>query len=116
MLCIEAAKTPLTSSTDESSAIVSKEKFQFTLDVTGYTPDEITIRVNGSDIVVHGETKDEHIDAQSVHHQQFTRHIKLPSDVNADALSSRYTKDGKITIEASRGSAAPTRTLEIKKE
>ena len=112
VLCIKATKKP-----PHDAVLHHKvENFQLTLDVTGYRPDEISIRVNGRNLVIHGETKDEKA-TDHVHHQQFTRHFTLPADVDVDALSSRYTKDSKLTVEAPRGSISnQVRTLEIKAE
>lgn len=116
VLCIKAVNQ-LSHTDDEDKE--QKENFQVTLDVAGYQPDEITIKVHDRNLIIHGESKQEKDShhGQTSHHQQFTRHFTLPSDVDIDVLSSRYTKDCKITVEAPRGSVSPqTRTLQIKKE
>lgn len=114
VLCIEAgpSKKPT-----EQDVVVSADNFLITLDVSGYSPDELTVRVNAQELIVHGETKDEHNHdhGKSTHHRQFTRRFTLPDDVDVESLSSRYTKDSKITIDAPR-CKSKIRTLEIKEE
>lgn len=96
----------------------SEEPFVLALDVPGYRPDEISIRVKGHTLILHGETRDENanVHGPTSHHQQFTRHFSLPFDIDIDTLSSKYTKDKKLTIEATRGLAASVRQVEIKEE
>ncbi|XP_002166332.1 alpha-crystallin A chain [Hydra vulgaris] len=115
ILHIEAPKKlPVTSESGEST----KETFKCTLDVQGFKPEEISIQVKGRDLVVHGETKTENSGehGSSYHHKQFTKHVALPDDVDPAELSSRYTKDSKLTIEAPRKQLQAPLTLEIKME
>ncbi|XP_002160685.1 uncharacterized protein LOC100205528 [Hydra vulgaris] len=114
ILHIEAPKKlPIASDSAESS-----ESFKCTLDVQGFKPDEISIQVKGRGLVVHGETKTENSGEHglSFHHKQFTRNISLPDDVDPTHLSSRYTKDCKLTIEAPRSLPQAPLKLEIKME
>ena len=115
VLCIKAIDPPNPIDGDKAS---DSDKFMLSLDVKGYRPDEISIRVRGNTLIVHGETRDENANTNGheIHHEQFTRNFTLPYDLNMEALSSKYTKDEKITIEAPRGLNAPMRELEIKKE
>ena len=76
--------------------------FKYSLDVEGYKPDEITIRVDGQKLFIHGESKAEGNSEHGVHsHQkQFTRQVSLPVGFDPSQLSSRYTSDFKLTVEA----------------
>ncbi|XP_065666099.1 heat shock protein 27 [Hydra vulgaris] len=115
ILHIEAPKKcPVKLDTSEST----KENFRYSLDVQGFKPEEISIQVKGRDLVVHGETKTENSGEHglSFHHKQFTRNISLPDDVDPTHLSSRYTKDCKLTIEAPRSLPQAPLKLEIKME
>ncbi|XP_065666103.1 alpha-crystallin B chain-like [Hydra vulgaris] len=96
----------------------TKETFKCALDVKGFKPEEISIQVKGRDLVVHGESKTENSGEHglSFHHKQFTRNISLPDDVDPARLSSRFTKDSKLTIEAPRDQAQAPLKLEIKME
>ncbi|XP_065666992.1 alpha-crystallin A chain-like isoform X2 [Hydra vulgaris] len=115
ILHIEAPKKlHITSGSGEST----KETFKCTLDVKGFKPEEISIQVKGRDLIVHGETKTENSGEHglSFHHKQFTRNISLPDDVDLSQLSSRYTKDFKLAIEAPRSQVQAPLQLEIKME
>ncbi|XP_004212222.2 alpha-crystallin A chain-like [Hydra vulgaris] len=113
VLHIEAPKK-LPATSGEST----KETFKCTLDVQGFKPEEISIQVKGRDLVVHGETKTENSGehGSSFHHKQFTKHVALPDDVDPSELSSRYTKDSKLAIEAPRKQLQAPLKLEIKME
>ena len=116
VLHIEAPKKlPLKSGSDGES---SKDTFKYTLDVQGFKPEEISIQVKGRDLIIHGETKTENKGehGSSLHQKQFTRNVVLPDDVNPSQLSSRYTKDSKLSIEAPRAPPQAPLNLEIKME
>ena len=87
------------------SVEVRDDSFEITLEVAGYSPDEISVRVNNHELIIHGERKDEQehdaIIGKSVQYEQFTRKFDLPDDVDPNTLSSRYSKD-KIIIVAPR--------------
>ena len=88
------------------SVEIKNDSFEITLEVAGYSPDEISVRVNNNQLIIHGERKDEQqhdnsIIGKSVHHEQFTRKFDLPDDVNPDTLSSRFSKN-KIVVVAPR--------------
>ena len=119
VLCIEAVSKPkLTreSSTDDQLVNLS-DNFKISLSVSEYKPDEVSIKVVGRELVVHGETRDEDggEHGQIMHHKQFTRHFNIPEDVNMDSLSSRYNRNGELTIEAARMTKKdlPERHLQI---
>ena len=115
VLHIEAPKKlSLNSDSGESS----KDTFKYTLDVQGFKPEEISIQVKGRDLVIHGEAKTENTGEHglSLHHKQFTRNVTLPEDVDPSHLSSRYTKDSKLSIEAPRSQPQAPVKLEIKME
>ncbi|XP_004207394.1 heat shock protein 30 [Hydra vulgaris] len=115
VLHIEAPKK---SHVNSDSVESTKEVFKCSLDVQGFKPEEISIQVKGRDLVVHGETKSEISSdhGASFHHKQFTRNISLPDDVDPSHLSSRYTKDSKLTIEAQRSLPQAPLKLQIEKE
>lgn len=122
VLCIEGLPSKKIVPQSEQDVVLSENNFLVSLDVSGYSPDELTIRVNGRELIVHGETKDEQqpsnngaTDNANQQRREFTRRFTLPDDVEVDALSSRFTKDCKITIEAPR-EKNQIRTVEIKEE
>jgi len=120
ILCVEGLRATTTNvdTANASDVEVSEDFYQISLDVNGYLPDEISVRVNGRDLIIHGERKDEHDHehGSSTHHQQFTRNFNLPDDVDSNALSSRYSND-RIIVAAPRVPAQPKmRQIEIIEE
>lgn len=117
VLCIEAAKQ-VKSLPENENASPDESKLQLAFNVSGYKPDEISVKVVGRNLVLHGESKNDKTesDGQFVHHKQFTRQIYIPEDVDISALSSRFSKDGKVIIEAPRLAikAPEERQLELK--
>ena len=111
---------------EELEAIVEptqqdENKFKAIFDVTQYKPEEVSVKVQGNRVVIHGEQKsDSKDDDKEVfsHHRQFVRRIVLPETVKLDSLQSKWTKDGKLVIEADKIPTieAECRQLEIKHE
>ncbi|CAH2060791.1 unnamed protein product, partial [Iphiclides podalirius] len=84
---------------NESSIKFDKDKWQINIDVQHFAPDEITVKTADGFIVVEGkheEKKDEH----GFVSRQFTRRFKLPDDINPDAIESRLSSDGVLTVVA----------------
>lgn len=121
VLCIKATKD-IPAEDNLLDDEISLENFSVSLDVGDYKPDEITIRVHGHHLIIRGETKTAKTDSAAgscgdkKNPKTFARHFSLPVDVDIESVSSRYTKDGKITVEAPRKVGAGIRTLEIKEE
>ena len=79
-------------------------KFEVKLNVTNFTPEEITIKVKGNNLLVeakHEEKRDEKHGKQGYVSRQFTRRYILPDDVHLEQLSSSFDAQGKtLTIHA----------------
>jgi len=96
-------------------------KFKAVFDVTKYKPEEVSVKVQGNQVIVHGEQKTESTDYDKdifVQHRQFTRRLVLPETVKLDSLESRWTKDGTLVIEGNKcpSTEAETRQLKIEHE
>ena len=95
-------------------------KFRVNLNVSGYKPDELTVKVQGRDLIIRGEQKSEEKGEESsrYHHKQFIRQFSVPADVNLDELTSKLSKDGKLCVEAPRDPALlpKERVLAIEEE
>ena len=95
-------------------------KFRLNLNVSGYKPDELTVKVQGRDLIIRGEQKSEEKGEESshYHHKKFIRQFSVPEDVNLDALTSKLSKDGKLCVEAPRDPALlpKERVLAIEEE
>ncbi|CAG9796299.1 unnamed protein product [Diatraea saccharalis] len=85
---------------DSGSTIrADKEKFQVNLDVQHFSPDEITVKTADGFLVVEGhheEKQDEH----GYVSRQFKRRYQLPEGCNLDAVESRLSSDGVLTVTA----------------
>ncbi|KPJ00666.1 PREDICTED: protein lethal(2)essential for life-like [Papilio xuthus] len=82
-----------------SSIKADKDKFQVNLDVQHFSPEEISVKTADGYIVVEGkheEKKDQH----GYISRQFTRRYALPEGCTADAVESRLSSDGVLTVTA----------------
>ena len=78
-------------------------KFETKLDVSGFKPEEIKIQLHGKELIVSGERKLE--DGRANRSRGFSHCILLPDDVVVSSVRSRLSKEGLLTIEASRDPA-----------
>ena len=78
-------------------------KFETKLDVSGFKPEEIKIQLHGKELIVCGERKLE--DGRANRSRGFSHCILLPDDVVVSSVRSRLSKEGLLTIEASRDPA-----------
>lgn len=87
---------------DTGSTIkLEKDKWQISVDVQHFAPSEITVKTVNGFIVVEGkheEKQDEH----GFISRQFVRRFKIPEDTNPDAIESRLSSDGVLTVLAAR--------------
>ncbi|XP_045507551.1 protein lethal(2)essential for life-like [Colias croceus] len=84
-----------------SSIKADKDKFQVNLDVQHFSPEEISVKTTDGYIIVEGkheEKKDEH----GYISRQFVRRYALPDGCKADAVESRLSSDGVLTVTAPR--------------
>lgn len=87
------------SSSKSSSVILDKDTFRVTLDVHQFKPEDIEVKVVDKNIVVeakHGERKDEH----GLVSRQFTRKCAIPETVEAELITSSFSSDGVLTVQA----------------
>nr|QNJ44853.1 sHSP21.8 [Agasicles hygrophila] len=85
---------------DSGSTITQdKDKFQVILDVQQFSPNEITVKVNGNSIVVEGkheEKQDEH----GFIMRHFVRRYVLPCTHDVNGVVSSLSSDGVLTVSA----------------
>lgn len=77
----------------------TKDGFQVNVDVQHFDPKEITVKVQGNEVLIEGkheEKKDEH----GLISRQFTRRYSLPAGVDLDKLQSTLSTDGILSIKA----------------
>ncbi|XP_011567533.3 uncharacterized protein LOC105397220 [Plutella xylostella] len=89
-------------SKDSGSTIESdKNKFQVTLDVQHFKPDEISVTVINKEIIIegkHGERLDDH----GVVSRQFLRRYALPVDCDSDDVTANLSSDGILMVCAKK--------------
>ncbi|CAH2061051.1 unnamed protein product, partial [Iphiclides podalirius] len=90
---------------DVGSTIKSdRDKFQVNLDVQHFAPDEISVKTVDGYVVVEGrheEKRDEH----GFISRQFKRRYALPEGCNPEAVESRLSSDGVLTVVAPKESS-----------
>ncbi|XP_003701705.1 protein lethal(2)essential for life [Megachile rotundata] len=84
-----------------STVQADKDKFQVTLDVSQFAPDEINVKVVDQNVVVeakHEEKEDEHGWVS----RQFVRKYIIPSQCDINQVESHLSSDGILSITAPR--------------
>ncbi|KAM3921271.1 heat shock protein 30C-like [Leptodactylus fuscus] len=82
-----------------------KENFQLTLDVSGFSPEELTVRRQGRRLIVSGkhEKKKETENGVSFHEsREWRSEAELPQDVSPEDLLCSLSKDGQLCFQAPR--------------
>ena len=78
-------------------------KFRAKLDFSGFKPEEIKIQLRGNELNITGKHISEHDEFYLS--RDYNRRIPLPDDVDLSSVTSRFSKEGLLTIEASRDPA-----------
>ena len=78
-------------------------KFETKLDVRGFKPEEIKIQRQGKELIVFGKRRLK--DGRANRSPGFSHRVLLPDDVVISSIKSCLSKDGLLTIEASRDPA-----------
>ncbi|CAL7948315.1 unnamed protein product [Xylocopa violacea] len=93
-------------SSGTSTVQADKNKFQVTLDVQQFAPEEISVKVIGKNVLVEGK----HEEKQDEHgwiSRQFVRKYLVPEQCDIDELKSSLSSDGVLTIVAPRKETDP---------
>lgn len=94
-------------SSGTSTIQADKNKFQVSLDVQQFAPEEITVKVVGKNVIVEGK----HEEKQDEHgwiSRQFVRKYIVPEQCDIDQLKSSLSSDGILMITAPRKEIDPT--------
>jgi crystallin, alpha B len=78
-----------------------KDKFQISLDVQQFKPNDINVRVVNDDVVIEG-THEEREDDHGFISRHFKRRYVLPKDCKADSVVSSLSSDGILIITAEK--------------
>lgn len=93
-------------SSGTSTVQADRNKFQVTLDVQQFDPEEISVKVVGKNVVVEGK----HEEKQDEHgwiSRQFVRKYLVPEQCDIEELKSSLSSDGVLTIVAPRKDPDP---------
>merc|ERR1711892_1036123 len=92
------------------------DKFQISLDVTCYSPEDLDVKVEGNSIII--TAKQEIQEAGGTRTRVFEQKFSLPSGVKAELVKSSLTREGVLMITAPKGNVAAkesnTETVENK--
>jgi len=80
--------------------------FKFTCSVAGYAPEEMSVELQGDEVVITGEHKAES-EGQSIH-RQFTRRVLLPGSVNRETIACNIDERGQLEVRAAGKALPPT--------
>lgn len=89
-----------------STVQADKNKFQVTLDVQQFAPEEVSVKVVGRNVIINGK----HEEKQDEHgwiSRQFVRKYLVPEQCDIDQLKSSLSSDGVLTITAPRKEPEP---------
>ncbi|KAM3922952.1 heat shock protein 30C-like [Leptodactylus fuscus] len=79
-----------------------KEKFELTMDVSPFSPEELTVKTEGRRLTVTGK-RDKTIETEDggTHHEfrDFKREAELPEDVNPEDVLCSFSSDGQLYIQ-----------------
>ncbi|XP_013782535.1 protein lethal(2)essential for life-like [Limulus polyphemus] len=75
------------------------EKFQVSLDVSHFAPNEINVKTVENCVVIEGK-HEEKPDEHGFVSRQFVRRYMLPKEVDPETVKSSLSSDGTLTIEA----------------
>ena len=78
-------------------------KFRAKLDFSGFKPEEIKLQLRGNELNITGKQISEGDECYLS--RDYSRRILLPDDVDLSSVTSRLSKEGLLTIEASRDPA-----------
>lgn len=79
----------------------SERDFSVVFDVSSFNPEDISVKLVDREIFIDGK-HEEREDEYGFISRQFSRRITLPKDFDTDTITILLTKDGKMTIKASR--------------
>jgi len=80
------------------------DKFQISLDVTSYRPEDLDVKVEGNSIII--TAKQEIQEPGGTRTRVFEQKFSLPSGVKAELVKSSLTREGVLMITAPKGNVA----------
>ncbi|XP_065256271.1 heat shock protein 30C-like, partial [Emys orbicularis] len=87
---------------EPGSQAQGKEKYQVSMDVSGFSPAELMVRVDGRKLTVTGKHEKKTASEAGVsshEYREIRRETLLPEDVNVEAVLCSLSQDGQLCIE-----------------
>jgi HSP20 family protein len=100
-----------------------RKAYQISVEVPGISEDEIDLSIDGDDLIISGEKRQEHEEDEEGYHRiersygQFRRVLSLPGDADTDRISARF-KNGVLDVQVPRrkdGERPGVRRIEIER-
>ncbi|KFD55439.1 hypothetical protein M513_03779 [Trichuris suis] len=89
---------------ERGSVVNDEKKFQVSLDVKQFKPEELEVTTKDNQLIIHGkheEKKDQHGFVK----REFTRAYWLPQGIKPESFKSNLSAEGLLTIEAPKVAA-----------
>ena len=105
--------------TPQTNVAETENDFEVTLDLPGIKPEDFDIELQGGQLVVRGEKKQEKEEKDKTFHRveryhgTFRRVIPLPADVNEEKVTAQYT-DGVLKIIIPKAERAKPKKITVK--
>ncbi|CAL7948311.1 unnamed protein product [Xylocopa violacea] len=94
-----------------STVQADKNKFEVTLDVSQFAPEEVNVKVSDQNVIVEAK-HDEKEEGHSWVSRQFVRKYIVPSQCNIDKIETRMSSDGILSITVPRKESLKSETNE----
>ncbi len=93
--------------------------YEVTVELPGMKPEDFRVEMEGSELRISGEKKEEHEEKEKTyhrmerHHGEFFRVIPLPTAVDAEKITAEY-KEGVLTVKVPKTEEAKPRKIDVK--
>ena len=77
-----------------------KGEFNYKVDASGFRPEELKVELQGNEIVVCGEHKEQN-EGESVH-RQFTRRVLIPDQIQRDSIKCDLDDQGRLCVSGKK--------------
>ncbi|XP_076129987.1 crystallin, alpha B, b isoform X1 [Alosa pseudoharengus] len=93
---------------------MEKDRFTVSLDVKHFSPEELSVKINGDFIEIHAKHQERQVDDHGFVSREFQRKYKLPGGVDPARITSSLSTDGVLTVIGPRKvSDVPERNIPI---
>ncbi len=93
--------------------------YTMSVELPGVAPEDVKLEVNGNELTLSGEKKEEVRENSKTHVQErrygsFMRRVSLPEDADCDSIRA-VSKNGVLTLEIPRKAAKTAKSIEVQK-